>query len=93
MALDKYRLSPELLLNVTCELFYFSIRGHGQLVLISAHVLCHSQPACLVRPPFPSDTVAEVGLSRNQAPHSESWKIQVYYAGEPREVNTSSSEA
>ena len=30
--------------------------------------------------------------SRNQAPHSESWRTQVYYAGGPRGVNTPSSE-
>ena len=30
--------------------------------------------------------------SRNQAPHLESWRIQVYYAGGPRGVNTPSSE-
>ena len=30
--------------------------------------------------------------SRNQAPHSESWKTQVYYAGGPGGVNTLSSE-
>ena len=30
--------------------------------------------------------------SRNQAPHSESWRTQVYYAGRPRGVNTPSSE-
>ena len=30
--------------------------------------------------------------SRNQAPHSESWRTQVYYAGAPRGVNTPSSE-
>ena len=29
---------------------------------------------------------------RNQAPHSESWRIQVYYADGPRGVNTPSSE-
>ena len=30
--------------------------------------------------------------SRNQAPHSENWRTQVYYADEPRGVNTPSSE-
>ena len=30
--------------------------------------------------------------SRNQAPHSESWRTQVYYASGPREANTPSSE-
>ena len=30
--------------------------------------------------------------SRNQAPHSESWRIQVYYAGGSRGVNNPSSE-
>ena len=30
--------------------------------------------------------------SRNQAPHSESCRTQVYYTGGPREVNTPSSE-
>ena len=30
--------------------------------------------------------------SRNQAPHSESWRTHVYYAGRPRGVNTPSSE-
>jgi len=30
--------------------------------------------------------------SRNQAPHSESWRTQVYYASRPRGVNTPSSE-
>ena len=30
--------------------------------------------------------------SRNQAPHSESWRTQVYYTGGPRGVNTPSSE-
>ena len=30
--------------------------------------------------------------SRNQAPHSESWRTQVYYTGRPRGVNTPSSE-
>ena len=30
--------------------------------------------------------------SRNQAPHSESWRIQVYYAGGPRGVSPPSSE-
>ena len=30
--------------------------------------------------------------SRNQAPHSESWRTQVYYAGGPRGVKTPSSE-
>ena len=29
---------------------------------------------------------------RNQAPHLESWRTQVYYAGGPRRVNTPSSE-
>ena len=29
---------------------------------------------------------------RNQAPHSESWRTQVYYNSRPRGVNTSSSE-
>ena len=29
---------------------------------------------------------------RNQAPHSESWRTQIYYAGGPRGVNTPSSE-
>ena len=28
--------------------------------------------------------VAEVGVLRNQAPYSESWRTQVYYAGRPR---------
>ena len=39
-----------------------------------------------------SRNVAEVGLWRNQASHSENWRTQVYYAGRPRGVNTSSSE-
>ena len=30
--------------------------------------------------------------SKNQAPHSESWRTQVYYAGGPIGVNTPSSE-
>ena len=30
--------------------------------------------------------------SRNQAPHSESWRTRVYYASGPREANTPSSE-
>ena len=30
--------------------------------------------------------------SRNQAPHLESWRTQVYYTGGPRGVNTPSSE-
>jgi len=30
--------------------------------------------------------------SRNQAPHSESWRTQVYYICGPRELNTPSSE-
>ena len=30
--------------------------------------------------------------SRNQAPHSESWRTQVYYASGPRGVNTVNSE-
>jgi len=30
--------------------------------------------------------------SRNQAPHSKSWRTQVYYAGRPRGVNSPSSE-
>ena len=30
---------------------------------------------------------------RNQAPHSESWRTQVYYAGLPRGVNTLTREA
>ena len=30
--------------------------------------------------------------SRNQAPHSERWRMQVYHAGRPRGVNTPSSE-
>ena len=36
--------------------------------------------------------VAEVRLLRNQAPHSESLRTQVYYTGKPRGVSTPSSE-
>ena len=36
--------------------------------------------------------VAEAGPSRTQAPHPESWRTRVYYAGVPRGVNTFSSE-
>ena len=47
MALDKCELSPELLLSVTLKFFYFLILSPDHLLLISAHVLCHSPPTCL----------------------------------------------
>ena len=46
----------------------------------------HSRP---VGSAFSSHPVAD---SRNQAPHSESWRAQAYYPGGPRGVNMASSE-
>ena len=47
----------------------------------------------VMRSRYSSDIVAETSNQETQAPHLESWRTQVYYAGGPRGVNTLSSEA
>ena len=46
----------------------------------------------VMRSRYSLDIVAETNNQETQAPRAESWRIQVYYAGRPRGVNTLSSE-
>ena len=56
------------------------------------HQSCGSRGRCGWNLAEVSRNDAETQYSRNQAPHLESWRTQVYYAGGPRGVNTPSSE-
>ena len=56
------------------------------------HQSCGSRGCCGWNLAEGSRNDAKTQYSRNQAPHLESWRTQVYYAGGPRGVNTPSSE-
>ena len=75
-------------INVFLELSCFFPMIQQMLAIWSRIPLRFLNPAWISA----SSWFVEVSLLRNQAPHLESWRTQVYYTSGPRGVNTSSSE-